>query len=72
VKYNNQKIKFSWDIPSKEHCSFDKVFINFPDMLSMASCPYSSLNDKAILLVDDQIDLLITIKIMFQTCGYDR
>jgi CheY-like chemotaxis protein len=70
VKHNNQKIKFSWDIPSKEHCSFDKVFINFPDMQSMASCPYPSLDDKPIFLVDDQIEVLITIKIMLQTCGY--
>ena len=32
------------------------------------SCP--SWDDKTILLVDDQIDVLITIKIMLQTCGY--
>ena len=31
-------------------------------------CP--SWDDKTILLVDDQIDVLITIKTMLQTCGY--
>jgi DNA-binding NtrC family response regulator len=31
---------------------------------------YPSWDDKTILLVDDQIDVLITIKIMLQTCGY--
>jgi CheY-like chemotaxis protein len=32
------------------------------------SCP--SWDDKTILLVDDQIDVLITTKIMLQICGY--
>jgi CheY-like chemotaxis protein len=32
------------------------------------SCP--SWDDKTVLLVDDQIDVLITIKTMLQTCGY--
>ena len=32
------------------------------------SCP--SWDDKTILLVDDEIDVLITIKTMLQTCGY--
>ena len=31
---------------------------------------YPSWDDKTILLVDDQIDVPITIKIMLQTCGY--
>jgi two-component system, cell cycle response regulator CpdR len=31
-------------------------------------CP--SWDDKTILFVDDQIDVLITIKTMLQTCGY--
>jgi two-component system cell cycle sensor histidine kinase/response regulator CckA len=34
----------------------------------VTSCP--SWDDKTVLLVDDQIDVLITIKIMLQTCGY--
>jgi PleD family two-component response regulator len=29
-----------------------------------------SWNHKTVLLVDDQIDVLITIKSMLQTCGY--
>ncbi len=31
---------------------------------------YPSWDDKTILLVDEQIDVLITIKTMLQTCGY--
>jgi CheY-like chemotaxis protein len=44
---------------------------SYPDMESInlvTSCP--SWDGKTVLLVDDQIDVLITIKIMLQTCGY--
>jgi CheY-like chemotaxis protein len=44
---------------------------SYPDMDAtnhVTSCP--SWDDKTVLLVDDQIDVLITIKIMLQTCGY--
>jgi hypothetical protein len=51
VKHHNQKIKFSWNIPNKEHYSFDKVFIKFLDMQSTTSCPCLPLDDKAILLI---------------------
>jgi two-component system, cell cycle response regulator CpdR len=43
----------------------------YPEMEAtkyVTSCP--SWDDKTVLLVDDQIDTLITMKIMLQTCGY--
>lgn len=71
MKQHNQKIKFSWDIPSQEHTSFDKVLIDYPDMQpENLDTPCPSWDDKTILLVDDQIDVPITIKTMLQTCGY--
>jgi CheY-like chemotaxis protein len=56
---------------SQEYRSFDKVLINSPDVQPGnldTSCP--SRDDKTILLVDDQIDVLITIKTMLQVYGY--
>jgi hypothetical protein len=44
---------------------------SYPDMEAtnlVTLCP--SWDNKTILLVEDQIDVLITIKIMLQTCGY--
>jgi hypothetical protein len=70
VKHSKQKIKLCWNIPSKDHCSFDKICINFFDTLFIASRPKGSLNDKPKLTIDDQVDLPIAIKIMLQMCRY--
>ena len=58
-------------LQSQENRNIDKVLINSPDM-QPANLDNStpSWDDKTILLVDDQIDVLITVKAMLQTCGY--
>jgi CheY-like chemotaxis protein len=58
-------------LQSQENRSIDKTLINSPDMQpANLDTPCPSWDDKTILLVDDQIDVLITIKAMLQTCGY--
>ena len=58
-------------LQSQENRSIDKALINSPDM-QPANLDNStpSWDDKTILLVDDQIDVPITVKAMLQTCGY--
>ncbi|MGH9974813.1 MAG: response regulator [Nitrososphaeraceae archaeon] len=51
---------------SDQICS--RSYSDMEDANLDTSCP--SWDDKTILLVDDQIDVLITIKTMLQSCGY--
>jgi CheY-like chemotaxis protein len=70
MKQHNQKIKFSWDIPNKELHSFDKT-LNSHDIHPSnlyTSCP--SGGERTVLLIDDQIEVLVTLKAMLQRCDY--
>jgi hypothetical protein len=69
MKKHNQKIKFSWDIPNKELHSFDKTFINSHDIQpSNLYTSSPSWGEKTVLLIDDQIEVLVTLKAMLQGC----
>jgi hypothetical protein len=70
MRHNKRKIKLCWNIPNKDHCNFDKAYVNFLEILFIASRPNAPLDDKPILAIDDQIDLPIAIKIILQMCDY--